>query len=142
MKKIALAIHDARIIPLDGRPHSGPAIRNWLGDSRGHWEGDTLVVDTTNFSRRSNFRGAHENLHMVERFTRTSPDRLEYTFTVSDDMTWVRPWTVMIPLQRSTQPNLRVCVSRGQPRACRHPRRKPRGGEGRTADGSGRAPSN
>jgi hypothetical protein len=97
-------IHDARIIPLDGRPHSGPAIRNWLGDSRGHWEGDTLVVDTTNFSRRSNFRGAHENLHMVERFTRTSPDRLEYAFTVSDDMTWVRPWTVMIPLQRSTQP--------------------------------------
>jgi hypothetical protein len=97
-------IHDARVIPLDGRPHPGRSIRHILGDSRGRWEGDTLVVDTTNFSTKSNFRGAHENLHLVERFTRVSPDRLEYSFTVSDDTTWVRPWTVMIPLQRSKAP--------------------------------------
>jgi hypothetical protein len=97
-------IHDARIIPLDGRPHPGRAVRNLLGDSRGHWDGDTLVVDTTNFSRQSNFRGAHENLHLIERFTRTSPNQLRYEFTVADDTTWMQPWSVMIPLQRSRQP--------------------------------------
>jgi hypothetical protein len=97
-------IHDARVIPLDGRPHPGRRIQNWLGDSRGHWEGDTLVVDTTNFSPKSNFRGAHENLHLVERFSRVSPDRLQYEFTVADDTTWTRPWTAMIPFQRSRAP--------------------------------------
>ncbi len=97
-------IHDARVIPLDGRPHAGAKIRHVLGDSRGHWEGDTLVVDTTNFSPKSNFRGSHENLHLVERFTRVSPERLDYAFTVSDDTTWTRPWSVMIPLQRSRAP--------------------------------------
>ncbi len=97
-------IHDARIIPLDGRPHPGRAVRNLLGDSRGHWEGDTLVVDTTNFSPQSNFRGARENLHLVERFTRTSANQLRYEFTVADDTTWMQPWSVMIPLQRSPQP--------------------------------------
>ena len=95
-------IHDARVIYMDGRPHPGKSIRHWLGDSRGHWEGDTLVVDTTNFSAKSNFRGAHENLHLVERFTRVSPDRLEYAFTASDDTTWTRSWTAMIPMQRSS----------------------------------------
>jgi hypothetical protein len=97
-------IHDARIIPLDGRPHVGSGIRNWLGDSRGHWEGDVLVVETTNFSPQSNFRGARQNLHLVERFTRTSPDVLRYEFTVADDTTWVQPWSAMIPLQRSRVP--------------------------------------
>ena len=97
-------IHDARVIPLDGRPHPGRKIQNVLGDSRGRFEGDTLVVDTTNFSPRSNFRGAHENLHLVERFTRVSASELRYEFTVSDDTTWTRPWTAMIPLQRSRAP--------------------------------------
>jgi hypothetical protein len=97
-------IHDARVIPLDGRPHPGRRIQNWLGDSRGHWEGETLVVDTTNFSPKSNFRGAHENLHLVERFTRVSPDRLQYEFTVEDETTWTRPWSAMIPFQRSRAP--------------------------------------
>jgi hypothetical protein len=95
------AIHDARVIYMDGRPHLGKEIRHWLGDSRGHWEGDTLVVDTTNFSPKSNFRGSHENLHLLERFTRVSSDRLEYAFTVSDETTWTRPWSAMIPLLRS-----------------------------------------
>ena len=97
-------IHDARVIPLDGRPHPSRKIQHWLGDSRGHWEGDTLVVDTTNFSPKSNFRGSHENLHLVERFTRVGPERLEYAFTVSDDTTWSRPWSAMIPLLRSRAP--------------------------------------
>ena len=97
-------IHDARVIYMDDRPHPGKTIRHWLGDSRGRWEGDTLVVDTTNFSPKSNFRGSHENLHLIERFTRVSPDRLEYAFTVSDDTTWTRPWSAMIPLQRSREP--------------------------------------
>jgi len=97
-------IHDARVIPLDGHPHPSKKIRSILGDSRGHWEGDTLVVDTTNFSPKSNFRGAHENLHLIERFTRVSANRLEYAFTVSDDTTWTRPWTAMIPLEHSRAP--------------------------------------
>src|SRR5215831_30522 len=98
------AIHDARVIYMDGRPHPGSKIRHWLGDSRGRWEGDTLVVDTTNFSPKSNFRGAHEKLHLIERFTRVSADRLEYAFTVSDETTWTRSWSAMIPLLRSREP--------------------------------------
>ncbi len=96
-------IHDARVIPLDGRPHVDGRIRNWLGDSRGHWEGDTLVVDTTNFSRASNFRGSHENLHLVEHFTRVDRETLKYEFTVEDATTWARPWSVMIPLKLSRE---------------------------------------
>ena len=92
-------IHDARIIPLDGRSHVGQNIRQWLGDSVGHWEGDALVVDTTNYSPKSDFRGSHENLHVVERFTRVSPNRIDYEITVNDPTTWTRPWTAMIPLK-------------------------------------------
>ena len=94
-------IHDARIIPLDGRPHVGRNIQQWLGDSVGHWEGDTLVVDTTNYSPKSDFRGSHENLHVVERFTRVSPGRIDYEIRVDDPTTWTRPWSAMIPLKLS-----------------------------------------
>ena len=93
-------IHDARVIPLDARPHLPTSIREWLGDSRGHWEGDTLVVDTTNFKPRS-FRNSSEKLHLIERFTRVGPDTLDYEVTIDDPETWVRPWTLMIPLRRS-----------------------------------------
>ena len=93
-------IHDARVIPLDARAHLAAGIRQWLGDSRGHWEGDTLVVDTTNFKARS-FRNSSERLHVVERFTRVGPDTLNYEVTIDDPETWVRPWTLMIPLRRS-----------------------------------------
>jgi hypothetical protein len=98
-------IHEARIIPLDKRPHLPPGIRFWNGDSRGHWEGNTLVVDTTNFSSHSFFLGSSSNLHMVERFTRTSPDTIKYQVTVDDLTTWARPWTAEIPL-RQTQENI------------------------------------
>ena len=77
-------IHDARIIPLDGRPHLARKIRQWLGDSRGRWEGNTLVVETTNFTDKTNFRGSGENLRVIERFTRVDEDTLLYQFTVDD----------------------------------------------------------
>ena len=93
-------IHDARIIPLDGRPHVPASVREWLGDSRGHWEGDTLVVDTVNY-RAGAFMNASDKLHVIERFTRTGPETLKYEVTVDDPDTWSKPWTAMIPLSHS-----------------------------------------
>jgi hypothetical protein len=95
-------IHDARIVPLDGRPHE--SIRQWHGDSRGHWEGDTLVVDTTNFKRETSLPGSSANMHLVERFTRTGADQLLYEFTVDDPTTWTRPWTAQIPMAKTDSP--------------------------------------
>jgi len=100
----AEAGHESRIIPLDGRPHLPPAIRQWNGDSRGRWDGDTLVVETTNFSPQSYFMGATNGLRVIERFTRTAPDRIEYEITVSDPATWTRPWTAMMPLRQRREP--------------------------------------
>ena len=94
-------IHDARIVPLDGRAHLDDGIRQWMGVSRGQWEGDTLVVETTNFLRETHFQGSSANLHLVERFTRVSEDRLLYEYTVSDPTTFTRPWTVQMPMKRS-----------------------------------------
>ena len=93
-------IHSARVIPLDGRPHLGPNLRQWLGDTRGRWEGNTLVVETTNFRRDAGAVYGNANpdtFKIVERFTRVSPDVLNYEFTVSDPNTWTRPWTAMVP---------------------------------------------
>ena len=96
-------IHDVRIIPLDEHPHVGDDIQQWYGDSRGHWEGETLVVETKHFSPKSDFRGAHENLLLVERFTRVSTDTMEYSFTVTDPTAWTAPWTVAVPWTQSDQ---------------------------------------
>jgi hypothetical protein len=95
------AIHEVRIIPLDGRPHLPEALRQWSGDSRGRWEGNTLVVETTNFSPKSQFMGAAENLHLVERFTRVAPDTLNYEITIDDSTTWTKPWTALIRLKQT-----------------------------------------
>ena len=95
------AIHETRIIPLDGRPHLPQSLRQWSGDARGRWEGDTLVVDTTNFSPKSNFMGAAETLHIVERFKRIADDMLQYEVTIDDLTTWTKPWTVVIRMKRS-----------------------------------------
>src|SRR5262245_8691849 len=95
-------IHDARIVPLDGRPHSPQAIRKWLGDSRGRWDGNTLVVDTTNFTDKTNFRGADDALHVIERFTRTGPDTLLYEFTIDDPTAFTKPWSAQIVMTRTT----------------------------------------
>ena len=94
-------IHDTRIIPLDGRPHLPSAMQQYIGDSRGHWEGDTLVVETTNFHPNGNPMGGYntlsdQNLKLTERFKRTAVDNIEYTFTVDDSTMWTRPWTAMI----------------------------------------------
>jgi hypothetical protein len=97
-------IHDTRLIPLDGRPHVSPEIRGWLGDSRGHWEGNTLVVDTTNFISEYSFRGADANAHLTERFTRVSPDVIQYEFTVDDPTAFTKPWTARIPLNKTAGP--------------------------------------
>jgi len=94
-------IHDARIIPLDGRPHVASDIRLWMGDPRGQWEGDTLVVDSTNFSEKTNFRGSSSGLHLVERFTRVDADTISYEFTADDPSTFTRPWSAQVPMNRT-----------------------------------------
>lgn len=93
-------IHDARVIPLDGRPHLPSSVRQWNGDSRGRWEGDTLVVDTINFSNKSYFLGSTENLHLVERFTRVAEDTIDYEITASDPGAWTHPWTAAVHLKQ------------------------------------------
>ena len=98
-------IHDARIIPVDGRPHLPQNVRSWMGDSRGHWEGDTLVVDTTNFRADAAYRNTvPETLHMTERFKRANADTILYEFTVDDPSTFTRPWTAAIPMTKIPGP--------------------------------------
>lgn len=95
--------HEARIIPIDARPHLPQTIAQWNGDSRGTWEGHTLVVETRNFSSRSYFMGAADGLRLTERFTRISPDTINYEITVSDPATWTRPWTALVRLTRTNE---------------------------------------
>ncbi len=103
-------IHEARIIPLDGRPHVDKNIRLWMGDSRGHWEGDTLVVDTTNYRDQivnNSFNccpGSGASLHVVERFRRVDANNIDYTYTVDDPATYTRPWTASVPMERADGP--------------------------------------
>ena len=96
--------HSTRVIPTDGRPHVPQSIREYQGDSVGHWEGNTLVVDTTNFTGLTAFRGSSEKLHLVERFTRTNDGTLTYQFTVEDPATWDKPWTAEIPWTKTEGP--------------------------------------
>ena len=96
-------IHEARIVPTDGRGHLPQTLRGWNGDSRGHWEGDSLVVETTNFSDKANFRGAGKNLRLTERFTRRNATTIDYQFTVEDPTTWIAPWSVAFPLVKSEE---------------------------------------
>jgi len=94
-------IHDARVIPLNGGPHVPSNIQGWHGDSRGHWEGDTLVVDTTNYKPGS-FMNSSDKLHVVERFSRSGPETLKYEIKVDDPDTWTKPWSLMIPLRQTS----------------------------------------
>ena len=96
-------IHSARIVDLSGRPHRPQTMRFLTGDSIGRWDGDTLLVDTTNFSIEGGFRGASANLHLVERFTRVDRETLRYEFTVDDPATWTRPWSASIPMTRTDE---------------------------------------
>src|SRR5256885_13503165 len=101
-------IHALRVTPLDGRPHLGQHLRQYLGDSRGRWEGNTLVIETTNFTDKTSLGGNgnglrhSETLRMVERLTRTAADLLQYTITIDDPKTYTRPWTLAIPLVSAT----------------------------------------
>jgi len=97
-------IHDVRIIPLDGRAQPPSNVRQWMGVSRGRWEGNTLVVETTNFNGKNAFRGASENMKVTERFTRLSDDTIQYRFTVEDPSTWARSWTAEAPLAKTGGP--------------------------------------
>ena len=106
-------IHDVRVVPLDGRPHLPQNIRLWMGDSRGHWEGNTLVVDTTNFTDKTNFRGADENMHLIERFTRASDDTLIYQFTVDNETAFTRSWSAEVPLTKSPAPMFEYACHEG-----------------------------
>jgi hypothetical protein len=96
--------HDVRIIPLDGGPHPAAAVRQWKGDSRGRWEGDTLVVETTNFNGKNPLRGSSTNMRVTERFTRLGADRISYKFTIDDAATWTKPWTAELFMQKTDGP--------------------------------------
>ena len=89
-------LHEARVIPIDGRPHLGAGVRQWLGDSRGRWEGDTLVVDVTNFSENTTFRKSSSTLRLLERYTRVDPETIRVEVTVDDPGTWTKPWTIAV----------------------------------------------
>ena len=97
-------VHDVRVVPLDGRPHLPQDMRQWKGDSRGRWDGDTLVVETRNFTEATSFRGSGPSMHLIERFTRLSPDRLLYEFTIDDPESFTKPWTVAVPMKKTDQP--------------------------------------
>jgi hypothetical protein len=94
-------VNEARLIPLDGRPHAGAPIRAYMGDARGHFDGDTLVVETTNFTDRVPYRGSSDRLRLVERFTPISPDLVEWSVTLDDPATWARPWTFAMNLTKT-----------------------------------------
>jgi len=97
---------ERRVIPLDGRPHNPASVRTYAGDARGRWEGDTLVVETTNFTPKRDFFGSEGTFTLVERFTRVSEDSIAHTLTISDPATWVSPWTLALPLHRTQGPML------------------------------------
>jgi len=97
-------IHEVRVIPLDRRKHPPSDVHLWTGDSTGHWEGDTLVVDTTNFNGKTRFRGSDENLHVVERFRRADANTILYRFTVDDPTTFSKPWTAEVAMTKSEGP--------------------------------------
>jgi len=104
-------VHNARIIPLDGSDHG--TVPLWTGVSRGHWEGETLVVETKNFLRETSFRNSSKNLHLIERIQRQDEDTLVYTFTVTDPTTWTQPWTVELPMRRSDLPMFEYACHEG-----------------------------
>jgi hypothetical protein len=96
-------VHETRVIPLDGRPHVGEGVRQYLGDARGRWDGNTLVVEATNFTEKTSYRGSSPNLRLVERFTPIAPNLVEWSVTFDDPSTWTRPWTFAMNLTKLDQ---------------------------------------
>jgi hypothetical protein len=105
--------HSVRLIPTDGRPHAPNSIHLWRGDSRGHWEGDTLVVDVTNFTALNPFRGSGDKLHLVERFTRVDENTILYRFTAEDPETWDKPWTAELGMAKEKGPVYEFACNEG-----------------------------
>jgi len=108
-------IHDARLVPMDGRPHG--MVPRWMGDSRGRWAANTLVIDTVGFTDRTSVRGSGEHLHLVERFTRVSDDTIEYQFTAEDPTTWVQPWSAAFAMTRTSGPMFEYACHEGNERS-------------------------
>ena len=108
-------IHDARLVPMDGRPHG--MVPRWMGDSRGRWAANTLVIDTVGFTDRTSVRGSGEHLHLVERFTRVSHDTIEYQFTAEDPTTWVQPWSAAFAMTRTSGPMFEYACHEGNERS-------------------------
>ena len=106
-------VHTARIIPLDGSPHLPSNVQQWSGDSRGHWEGETLVVETTNHTDKTRWRGSTPDMRLVERFTRVDAETLLYEFTVTDPKTWTAPWTAAVPLLLNPEPMFEYACHEG-----------------------------
>ena len=130
-------IHETRVIPLDGRPHVGTKIRSYMGDSRGHWEGDTLVIEIDELQREGRHHPQRQHaadepeMRIVERITRVDATTLQYQATVTDPATWTRPWTVALPLQVASRVrDVRVRVPRRQLRDEAHPERRAGGRKG------------
>ena len=140
-------IHESRVIPLDGRPHVNPTIKMIMGDSRGRWEGNDLVVETTNFTDKdaigSNGAGYpgdpgyhSDQLKVIERFTRTSDKTMDYRITMIDEKTWVKPWTILIELEPERRlSDGRVRLPRRKLCDVRHPERRARGRKGEKVNG-------
>ena len=97
-------VNDARVIPMDGRAHLPDHLRQWRGDARGRWEGNTLVVESTNFTDKTSFRGSGKNMRLTERFTRVGPDQVVYEYTIEDPESFEKPWTAAIPMKKTDQP--------------------------------------
>jgi len=106
-------VHTTRVIPLDGTPHLTDDVQQWSGDSRGRWEGDTLVVETKNFAQKRSWRGTTDGMTLVERFTRVDDGTLEYEFTVTDPATWEVPWTVNLPMVKNDLPMFEYACHEG-----------------------------
>ena len=106
-------VNTSRVIPLDGTPHLDPDVLQWSGDSRGYWEGETLVVETRNFDAKRKWRGTTSSARLVERFTRVDADTLEYKFTVTDPETWTSPWTASVPLRLNPEPMFEYACHEG-----------------------------
>ena len=134
-------IHDVRIIPLDGRPQPPANVRQWMGVSRGRWEGDTLVVETTNFNGKNPLRGSTENMKVTERFTRVADDTIQYNFTVEDKSMWARPWSAECRDAEDRRSAVRARLPRGQLRPVQHARRRPARGAEKAAEAAAKKDS-
>ena len=121
-------IHEARVISLERNTDLGPKLTQWLGDSRGRWEGDTLVVEVSNLSGQVDFRGASKNLRLIERYRRIDPETIEYRVTIDDPSTWTKPWTMSLSMKKDDEQYKLVeyLLSRGELRPCEHSQWRPR----------------